>query len=264
MVQTIFRGWGKGSKPDKTAISGAANESDSSFDSSDSSNDSHEGNGEEHTDDNEKSSGEDDTDSESNKSGSASSKYAEEENSDSAPSKRKRLGFKDWAMQQLSVAKGYVAAPSTANELSTSAPSVQEPVNVTKLTNKPKHRQQEMRGPLGEDLHVPTNALAQHIQTSKPTPSTNQTGGPMKFVKITRSKEIQEARLQLPIIAEEQVIVEAIRLNPVVVICGETGSGKTTQVPQFLYEAGFGCAESGMFRIHLDLIVLKAHQCDYT
>ena len=72
----------------------------------------------------------------------------------------------------------------------------------------------------------------------------------MKFVKITRSKEIQEARLQLPIIAEEQVIVEAIRLNPVVVICGETGSGKTTQVPQFLYEAGFGCAESGMFRIH--------------
>ncbi|PIO14419.1 hypothetical protein AB205_0096990 [Aquarana catesbeiana] len=34
--------------------------------------------------------------------------------------------------------------------------------------------------------------------------------------------------------------MEAIKENPVVVLCGETGSGKTTQVPQFLYEAGYG------------------------
>ena len=39
---------------------------------------------------------------------------------------------------------------------------------------------------------------------------------------------------------EEHVIMEAISANPVTVICGETGSGKTTQVPQFLYEAGYG------------------------
>uniref|UniRef100_A0A672UVG8 Activating signal cointegrator 1 complex subunit 3 n=1 Tax=Strigops habroptila TaxID=2489341 RepID=A0A672UVG8_STRHB len=43
----------------------------------------------------------------------------------------------------------------------------------------------------------------------------------------------------LPILAEEQVIMEAINENPIVIICGETGSGKTTQVPQFLYEAGY-------------------------
>jgi len=50
---------------------------------------------------------------------------------------------------------------------------------------------------------------------------------------------LQEARLRLPILAEEQVIMEAVRENECVVLCGETGSGKTTQVPQFLYEAGY-------------------------
>ena len=33
--------------------------------------------------------------------------------------------------------------------------------------------------------------------------------------------------------------MEAVQENDVVIVCGETGSGKTTQVPQFLYEAGY-------------------------
>ena len=45
----------------------------------------------------------------------------------------------------------------------------------------------------------------------------------------------------------EQEIVEAITLNDVVILCGETGSGKSTQVPQFLFEAGFG--DSGIIGI---------------
>lgn len=45
--------------------------------------------------------------------------------------------------------------------------------------------------------------------------------------------------MKLPVLAEEQVIMEAVRENDCVVLCGETGSGKTTQVPQFLYEAGY-------------------------
>ncbi|XP_038558509.1 probable ATP-dependent RNA helicase DHX37 [Micropterus salmoides] len=62
---------------------------------------------------------------------------------------------------------------------------------------------------------------------------------PAVFIPVDRLPEIQEARLKLPVLAEEQVIMEAVRENPCVVICGETGSGKTTQVPQFLYEAGY-------------------------
>lgn len=62
---------------------------------------------------------------------------------------------------------------------------------------------------------------------------------PATYVHVVRRPDIQEARLKLPILSEEQVIMEAISENPIVIIAGETGSGKTTQVPQFLYEAGY-------------------------
>ena len=52
--------------------------------------------------------------------------------------------------------------------------------------------------------------------------------------------------MELPICGEEQIIMETISQNSVVIICGETGSGKTTQIPQFLYEAGYGNKNSGM------------------
>jgi len=38
----------------------------------------------------------------------------------------------------------------------------------------------------------------------------------------------------------EQEVVEAVGSNDIVILCGETGSGKSTQVPQFLYEYGYG------------------------
>ena len=43
----------------------------------------------------------------------------------------------------------------------------------------------------------------------------------------------------LPIIDMEQEIIENIRYNHVVIVSGETGSGKSTQLPRFLIENGF-------------------------
>ncbi|KAF9975435.1 putative ATP-dependent RNA helicase DHR1 [Actinomortierella ambigua] len=63
-------------------------------------------------------------------------------------------------------------------------------------------------------------------------------------VEVNRLPEIQEQRLQLPVCTDEQYIMESIRYNDIVLIKGETGSGKTTQVPQFLYEAGYGHPDS--------------------
>ncbi len=43
----------------------------------------------------------------------------------------------------------------------------------------------------------------------------------------------------LPILAHEDEILGAIQKHQVVVVVGETGSGKTTQIPLFLYRAGY-------------------------
>ncbi|ODV85815.1 hypothetical protein CANARDRAFT_232743 [[Candida] arabinofermentans NRRL YB-2248] len=63
-------------------------------------------------------------------------------------------------------------------------------------------------------------------------------------VEVERDDSIQQSRMQLPVYAEEHRIMEAIHHNDCVIICGETGSGKTTQVPQFLFESGYGNPQS--------------------
>ncbi|KAK6418342.1 putative ATP-dependent RNA helicase DHR1, partial [Oleoguttula sp. CCFEE 5521] len=72
--------------------------------------------------------------------------------------------------------------------------------------------------------------------------TTATTARPEKAITINRATDIQAARLELPVVQEEQKIMEAIHNNPITIICGETGSGKTTQVPQMIYEAGYGTA----------------------
>ena len=61
----------------------------------------------------------------------------------------------------------------------------------------------------------------------------------LKRVQVVRSKEVNRTRSGLPIISEEHNVLEAVSTNTVCIVCGATGSGKTTQVPQFLYEAGY-------------------------
>jgi len=46
-------------------------------------------------------------------------------------------------------------------------------------------------------------------------------------------------RASLPIYPYRQDLIDAVEDHQVVVIVGETGSGKTTQIPQYMWEAGF-------------------------
>lgn len=143
--------------------------------------------------------------------------------------------FKRWALRQLSNVKPYVA------------PTPEEEVIMVELPQQPPSKKRKleytgglMRGPLGEDYAVTPSSFAEAVRKS-------HRPGKNTFVDIQRPPEIAAARLLLPIISEEQQIVETILLNPVAIIYGETGSGKTTQVPQFLYEAGFGHPDGGLY-----------------
>nr|CAB3469849.1 unnamed protein product [Digitaria exilis] len=54
-----------------------------------------------------------------------------------------------------------------------------------------------------------------------------------------RRQQIRQERKSLPIASVEKRLVDEVRKNDTLIIVGETGSGKTTQLPQFLYDGGF-------------------------
>lgn len=57
--------------------------------------------------------------------------------------------------------------------------------------------------------------------------------------KEKKKMTLKEVRESLPVFHYRDDLIEAIKEHQVLVIEGETGSGKTTQIPQYLYEAGF-------------------------
>lgn len=59
------------------------------------------------------------------------------------------------------------------------------------------------------------------------------------IARSTRCRNLQQARKFLPIHASRRKLIDCVYKNQVTVLTGETGSGKTTQVAQYLVEAGF-------------------------
>lgn len=55
----------------------------------------------------------------------------------------------------------------------------------------------------------------------------------------TKAASIEETRKGLPIYSFREQLLDAISKYQVLIIVGETGSGKTTQIPQYLHEAGY-------------------------
>jgi len=89
-------------------------------------------------------------------------------------------------------------------------------------------RGQKLRG---NDIAAAEKALAQKIAASVAT-------------RTARAASVPQIRYpeELPISANREEIRKTIEQHPVVIVCGETGSGKTTQLPKICLEAGRGIA----------------------
>lgn len=73
-----------------------------------------------------------------------------------------------------------------------------------------------------------SNKFKDHVQKSE---------GASTF---SQSRTLREQREYLPAFAVREDLLRVIRDNQVVIVVGETGSGKTTQLTQFLHEDGYG------------------------
>ena len=74
------------------------------------------------------------------------------------------------------------------------------------------------------------NRFSSHLKTSQAASA------------FSRSKTLKEQREYLPAFAVREDLLRVIRDNQITIVVGETGSGKTTQLTQFLLEAGYGKA----------------------
>ena len=56
---------------------------------------------------------------------------------------------------------------------------------------------------------------------------------------LSKLEKLQADRISLPVYLYRDRLLEAVENNQVIILVGETGSGKTTQIPQYLHEAGY-------------------------
>lgn len=57
--------------------------------------------------------------------------------------------------------------------------------------------------------------------------------------EFSRTRTLAQQRCSLPVYNIRDELMNVIRENQVVVVVGETGSGKTTQMTQYLHEEGY-------------------------
>jgi pre-mRNA-splicing factor ATP-dependent RNA helicase DHX16 len=95
--------------------------------------------------------------------------------------------------------------------------------------------------------------------------------------KLVERNKMEEIRKKLPVFAYREEFLQAVRDHKILIVVGETGSGKTTQLPQYLHEAGWtklgkiGCTQprrvaamSVAARVSSEMGVKLGHEVGYS
>lgn len=104
--------------------------------------------------------------------------------------------------------------------------------NIMGVPKKKDKEDDKIDGDVEADYKT-SQKFAEHMKDMAPAAS-----------EFARKKTIQQQRQYLPVFAVREELLNIIRENSVVVVVGETGSGKTTQLTQYLHEDGY--SKSGM------------------
>ena len=105
--------------------------------------------------------------------------------------------------------------------------------NGVRNTHKSGYVDQSGRIPTQPDKSHLNELLRQRMEAQRPPVRLI----PEKFTDIELG--IKDKHDALPIQAYKELIVSTIHANPVTIIVAETGAGKSTQMTQFLLEAGY-------------------------
>ncbi|KAJ1964197.1 ATP-dependent RNA helicase [Dipsacomyces acuminosporus] len=89
--------------------------------------------------------------------------------------------------------------------------------------------------PTASAKHADKKHQHQHQQNGNAGKKTKRSKQDYKAI----AQRLKPQREGLPIYTAREAIIREVRKNSTVVIVGETGSGKTTQIPQYLLESGF-------------------------
>ncbi|KAL8171568.1 hypothetical protein V2J09_023372 [Rumex salicifolius] len=81
------------------------------------------------------------------------------------------------------------------------------------------------------------NAESQSIDHSIASPTQKRKNA--EESRQEKRRKLEDQKKALPIAAVEKLLVDSIQKDRTLIVVGETGSGKTTQLPQFLYSSGF-------------------------
>lgn len=116
-----------------------------------------------------------------------------------------------------------------------------------------------------------------HRRRAEPPPVKKEEPDVVSSRAATEHEKILEGRKKLPVFVYRDEFLAAVKEQQVLILVGETGSGKTTQIPQYLHEIGYselgkiGCTQprrvaamSVAARVATEMNVKLGHEVGYS